>query len=191
MSRLESMTETNRLYIGEGVTIKGQVTVPDTLVACGILEGEVSASNLVVGEAGIIKGKISVSQNADISGKVVEHLDVVDLLILRSTSNVDGNVSYGMLQIEQGATVAGGISSTNSQSEQKTAKSRQLANNIRTAKPMDLSVMDLLPNAGLDQAAETTQAAPRSARATNPAPARELASATESTVVQSLTRKES
>jgi cytoskeletal protein CcmA (bactofilin family) len=191
MSRLESMTETNRLYIGEGVTIKGQVTVPDTLVVCGTLEGEVSASNLVVGEAGIIKGKISVSQNADISGKVVEQLDVTDLLILRSTSNVDGNVSYGMLQIEQGATVAGGISSINSQSQQKIAKSRQLANNIRTAKPMDLSVMDLLPNAGLDQAAETTQTVTRSARATNPAPARELASATESTVVQSLARKES
>jgi cytoskeletal protein CcmA (bactofilin family) len=187
MSPVESMTETNRLFIGEGVTMKGQVTVPDTLVVCGMLEGEVSASNLVVGEAGIIKGKISVSQNADISGKVVEQLDVRNLLILRSTSHVDGNVSYGMLQIEQGATLAGGISSTNSQQDQKSAKPRQPASNIRTVKQVDLSVIELIPNtAGSpDQAAEVAQTATRSVRAPNPAPARESASASGSPATQS------
>jgi cytoskeletal protein CcmA (bactofilin family) len=111
-STVASGAETNRPFIGEGVTMKGQVTVPDDLVVCGMLEGEVSASNLVVGEAGIIKGKISVSQNADISGKVIEQRDVRNLLILRSTSHVDGNVSYGMLQIEQGAALAVAVGSS-------------------------------------------------------------------------------
>ena len=111
-SAVDSMPDASRLYIGEGVTIKGEISVPDTLVVCGSVEGDVSVGNLVVGETGVIKGRIIVAQNAEISGKVFEKLDVKCLMILRSTSRVDGNVSYGMLQIEQGATIAGGISST-------------------------------------------------------------------------------
>src|SRR6201997_5298932 len=95
-----TIPDANRLYIGQGVTIKGEVSVPDTLVVCGTLEGDVSVGNLVVGETGIVKGRIIVAQNAEISGKVYEKLDVKCLMILRSTSRVDGNVSYGMLQIE-------------------------------------------------------------------------------------------
>ena len=38
-----SMPDQNRLYIGEGVTIKGEVAVPDTLVVCGTIDGDVSA----------------------------------------------------------------------------------------------------------------------------------------------------
>src|SRR5580658_7849518 len=117
-----AMPDANRLYIGEGVTIKGEISVPDTLVVCGSLEGDVTVGNLVVGESGVIKGRIVVAQNAEISGKVYEKLDVKCLMILRSTARVDGNVSYGMLQIEQGATIAGGISSTEFRPEQRQAK---------------------------------------------------------------------
>ena len=118
-SVVDSMPDASRLYIGEGVTIKGEISVPDTLVVCGSVEGDVSVGNLVVGETGVIKGRIIVAQNAEISGKVFEKLDVKCLMILRSTSRVDGNVSYGMLQIEQGATIAGGISSTDYRPEQQ------------------------------------------------------------------------
>ena len=107
-----TMPDANRLYIGEGVTIKGEISVPDTLVVCGVLEGDVTVGNLVVGETGAIKGRITVAENAEISGKVFEKLDVKCLLILRSTGRVDGNISYGLLQIEQGASIAGGLSST-------------------------------------------------------------------------------
>jgi len=79
------MPDANRLYIGEGVTIKGEISVPDTLVVCGVLEGDVTVGNLVVGETGAIKGRITVAENAEISGKVFEKLDVKCLLILRST----------------------------------------------------------------------------------------------------------
>jgi len=107
-----TMPDGNRLYIGEGVTIKGEISVPDTLVVCGSVEGDVSVGNLVVGETGAIKGRITVAENAEISGKVYEKLEVKCLLILRSTGRVDGNISYGLLQIEQGASIAGGLSST-------------------------------------------------------------------------------
>ena len=45
-SAVDSMPDASRLYIGEGVTIKGEITVPDTLVVCGTVEGDVSVGNL-------------------------------------------------------------------------------------------------------------------------------------------------
>ena len=118
----QPIPDANRLYIGEGVTIKGEISVPDTLVVCGSVEGDVSVGNLIVGETGAIKGRITVTENAEISGRVFEKLDVKCLLILRSSGRVDANVSYGLLQIEQGASIAGGLSSTDYRPEQRSPK---------------------------------------------------------------------
>jgi cytoskeletal protein CcmA (bactofilin family) len=161
-SVVDSMPEASKLYIGEGVSIKGEITVPDTLVVCGTVEGDVTVGNLVVGETGVIKGRIVVAQNAEISGKVIEKLDVKCLMILRSTARVDGNVSYGMLQIEQGATIAGGISSTEFRPEQRQAKPepvkqeqkpvRQepaLGNGVRLARQPDSAALEQAPMPGM------------------------------------------
>src|SRR3984893_3563334 len=51
----DTLPEAKKLYIGEGVTIKGQVSVPDTLVVCGMLEGDMSVGNLIVGESGVTR----------------------------------------------------------------------------------------------------------------------------------------
>lgn len=149
------MPDANRLYIGEGVTIKGEISVPDTLVVCGSLEGDVSVGNLVVGETGAIKGRITVAENAEISGKVFEKLEVKCLLILRSTGRVDGNISYGLLQIEQGASIAGGLSSTEYRPEQKPAKvdlyprqdqkTGNKADTSRSSKQPSLTALEPLP----------------------------------------------
>ena len=147
-----TIPDANRLYIGEGVTIKGEISVPDTLVVCGVLEGDVTVGNLVVGETGAIKGRITVAENAEISGKVFEKLDVKCLLILRSTGRVDGNISYGLLQIEQGASIAGGLSSTEYRPEQKPPKAeifprdqRAQKESTRGPKSAGLSPLEPLP----------------------------------------------
>ena len=116
-----SVPDTNRLVIGEGVTIKGEIGVPDTLIVYGVLEGDASVGTLVVGETGVVRGRIVVAQNADVSGKVFERLDVKCLLTFHASGRVNGNVSYGMLQIEQGACIAGGITSTDYRPEPKSA----------------------------------------------------------------------
>jgi cytoskeletal protein CcmA (bactofilin family) len=156
MSSVEELKPgASKLYIGEGVTIKGEISVPDTLVVYGTLEGDVSAGNLVVGETGVIKGRIVVAQNAEISGKIFDRLNVKALMILRSTSRVDANVSYGMLQIEQGATLTGGISSSDYRPEQRQVKpepARQeqkpvraepaLGNGVRMPRQPDIAAID-------------------------------------------------
>ena len=98
-----------------------------------------SVGNLVVGETGTIKGRITVAENAEISGKVFEKLEVKCLLILRSTGRVDGNISYGLLQIEQGASIAGGLSSTEYRPEQKPAKAGDVFNSQKAAAKPDIS----------------------------------------------------
>src|SRR6516165_5547627 len=155
----DALPETKKLYIGEGVTIKGQVSVPDTLVVCGMLEGDMSVGNLIVGESGVIKGRIAVSQNAEVSGKVFEKLDVKNLLILRKGSQVDGNVSYGMLQIEQGASIVGGISSTAYGQDQKSSRSDQPSSDMQGPRQTDLPTMELIPSAAAAQPASEPSAA--------------------------------
>jgi cytoskeletal protein CcmA (bactofilin family) len=122
MAAIEYSKPQDALIIREGVVIKGDVAVPDTLVVSGRIEGDVTARQLAVGKTGVIRGKIVVEESADIAGRISESLDVKGLLVLRSTSHVDGTVVYGVLQIEQGASLTGEVFCINSQSSQKPVK---------------------------------------------------------------------
>jgi cytoskeletal protein CcmA (bactofilin family) len=105
-------TESKILHIGEGVVVRGEISVPDTIFVDGLLEGDITTQDLVVGPNGTVRGKITVARNADIYGKVSEKLEVKNFLIVRSTASIEANVSYGMLQIEKGGSLAGGVSSS-------------------------------------------------------------------------------
>ncbi len=101
----------NVAYVGAGVTIKGEVSVPDLIVIDGTVEGTLTARVVSVGQSGVIRGDISATE-ADISGTVSNHIDVKQLLIIRSTGRVEGKVMYGEIELEKGAVVAGDLSST-------------------------------------------------------------------------------
>jgi cytoskeletal protein CcmA (bactofilin family) len=109
----DELPEENNLFVGHGVAINGAVMTSGTVVVHGVLEGDISVTNLFVGETGTIKGRIDVAQKAEIFGKAFERLSVKGLLVLRAGCRVDGNVSFGTLQIEQGASITGGISAAN------------------------------------------------------------------------------
>jgi len=149
---VDALPEANKLHIGEGVVIKGAVLAADTLVVDGVLEGDISVGSLFVGETGTIKGRIDVSQKAEILGDVFERLNVKGLLILRSGCRVDGNVSFGTLQIEQGASITGGISAAGQQSAQPaTVKPERkevakAANGSAPAQRLDLSALGMAPS---------------------------------------------
>ena len=99
-------------------------------------------------ETGTIRGKISVTQNADVFGRVYDRLDVKGVLILRATSGVDGNITSGALQIEQGAKINGGICSTYHHAAKEAPKPERIreprASNVtQMAKPLDLPTLKL------------------------------------------------
>jgi len=149
---VNELLEANMLYVGEGVTVRGAVLTAETLVVHGVLEGDISVSNLLVGESGTIKGRIDVAQRAEILGEVFERLNVKGLLILRSGCRVDGNVSFGTLQIEQGASITGGISGAGQQGDQQQSVKPERKEVARTAngssplQRLDLSALGLAPN---------------------------------------------
>ncbi|MDP2160044.1 MAG: polymer-forming cytoskeletal protein, partial [Flavobacterium sp.] len=65
-----------------------------------------SKSKVVIGSTGHIKGDIY-SQNADISGAHFGSCYITDLLFLKSTSKVNGNINTGKLVVESGAIFTG------------------------------------------------------------------------------------
>ena len=76
----------------------------------GSLDGYLtSKSKVVIGESGVIKGDV-ICENADISGKIEGTLKVKEILYLKSTANLEGDVKTKKLVVDNGAVLNGSIS---------------------------------------------------------------------------------
>ncbi len=111
--------QTSCAFFGEGVVFKGSITAPEKIVVHGTVEGEVVARDLLVGPTGTIKGKVSVDQ-ADIQGKVFDHIEAKVCLSLRKTGRVEGSATYGDIEIEKGGVLSGDVSTIKSGDNRQT-----------------------------------------------------------------------
>ncbi len=97
----EALGKTNRIV--EGTIIIGEINSPADFRLDGRLEGNFKTTGkLVIGPAGSIKGTITAT-NTDIEGKFEGKINVEDLLTLKATSIVSGEVICGKISIEPGA----------------------------------------------------------------------------------------
>lgn len=97
----DALGKTNRIV--EGTIIKGDIISLADFRLDGRLEGNFkSTGKLVIGPAGSITGTIS-AVNTDIEGKFEGKIDVEDLLTLKATAIVSGEVVCGKIAIEPGA----------------------------------------------------------------------------------------
>jgi len=93
--------------IGKGTSIKGDIRSDGDFRVDGILHGSIqSTGKIVVGVSGIIEGDVT-CQNADFSGQVKAIIRVKELLSLKATSKVTGEVHTSKLAIEPGAKFSG------------------------------------------------------------------------------------
>lgn len=93
--------------LGKGTTIKGDIRSNGDFRIDGTLNGSIqSDGKIVVGSSGSIEGEVN-CQNADISGSVKATLRVKELLTLKSTSDVKGEIITNKLAIEPGAKFSG------------------------------------------------------------------------------------
>jgi cytoskeletal protein CcmA (bactofilin family) len=110
--------EKNVVYIGEGVSVTGSVKAQDTVVVDGMVDGEITCSQLIVGASGVVNGVISVS-DADIYGRIGTDISIKQLLVVRSTGRVEGKWIYGEIEVEKGGVLFGTAESTEIRSERK------------------------------------------------------------------------
>jgi cytoskeletal protein CcmA (bactofilin family) len=93
--------------IGNGTDINGNIKTNGDLRIDGFIKGTIQASGkVVVGSTGKVEGEIS-CQNADISGDVKAHIKVSELLSLKATATVSGDIFTNKLAIEPGAVFTG------------------------------------------------------------------------------------
>lgn len=93
--------------IGNGTTIKGEIKSNGDIRIDGTLVGQVySKGKIVVGNTGVIEGEIY-CQNADFSGNIKAKVEVSELLTLKATSRLTGEIVTNKLAIEPGARFTG------------------------------------------------------------------------------------
>ncbi|WP_290711837.1 polymer-forming cytoskeletal protein [Flavihumibacter sp. CACIAM 22H1] len=102
-----SSTSSSTSLIGNGTTLKGDITSNGDLRIDGKLIGNIhSTAKVVIGANGVVEGDIN-GVTADIMGKVTGTIKVKELLQLKASGTVNGNIHAGKLQIEPAATFNG------------------------------------------------------------------------------------
>lgn len=92
-----------------GTTIKGDIQADGDIRIDGVLDGDlVSKAKFIIGPTGIVNGT-AVCRTAVIEGKFDGNLQVADLLEVRDTANIQGEVTYGKLKIDPGAGFEGKV----------------------------------------------------------------------------------
>lgn len=107
----KSGQKTNRrvLTVGNDILLKGEIATCDRLVIEGRVEAKLSEVHTVeIAECGSFKGTAEV-EDAEISGVFEGDLIVRNRLVIYSSGEVRGNISYGEIEIERGGRLTGQI----------------------------------------------------------------------------------
>ena len=106
----KSETEASINMIGAGTTITGDVISKGDIRVDGILKGSVNTEGKVVlGKDGVIEGAV-MCKDADISGIVKAKITVSQLLTLKTSAKLNGDIIANKLSIEPGASFTGSCS---------------------------------------------------------------------------------
>lgn len=96
--------------IVEGTNIKGDIRCESNIRIDGTFVGDINTKGrLVVGPSGKIEGTVQ-CQHADVEGLIEGRIAVQQLLTLKSTAKIDGDILTDKLSIEPGAIFTGSCS---------------------------------------------------------------------------------
>jgi cytoskeletal protein CcmA (bactofilin family) len=94
------------VVIGDGVIVKGVFFVPSKAVINGVIEGDLTAEEVLIGPTGKITGRIS-AKVIDVRGQLHNTVISEKSLIIRSTGKITGKIHYVEIEIEKGGEVEG------------------------------------------------------------------------------------
>lgn len=93
--------------IGAGTVIEGELKSNGDIRVDGSIFGSItSKAKVVIGTTGVVEGDIT-CQNADIQGLVKGKTVIADLLFLKATAKIVGDIVTSKLVVESGATFTG------------------------------------------------------------------------------------
>ena len=96
--------------IGAGTVVTGDVQSKGDIRVDGSLKGSLNTSGKVVlGKEGVIEGDV-LCNSADISGTIKAKITVSQLLSLKATAKLNGDIITNKLSIEPGASFSGSCS---------------------------------------------------------------------------------
>ncbi len=89
--------------IGKGTVLEGNIETFGNIRIEGRINGNIkSKSKIALGMGSHVEGNVS-AQNADVEGEVKGKVDVTELLVLKSTAVVHGDIITSKLVVEPGA----------------------------------------------------------------------------------------
>jgi cytoskeletal protein CcmA (bactofilin family) len=95
-------------FIGSGTEFQGELNVKGTLRVEGKLDGKVNAAFVILGETGVIKGEVS-AKKIIIGGKIEGNLRIQEIVEIKATGKVLGDIFTKKISITEGAKVNGKI----------------------------------------------------------------------------------
>lgn len=115
------------LTVGNDILLKGEIATCDRLVIEGAVDATLNEVHTVeIAENGSFKG-IAEIEDAEISGLFEGELIVRNRLIIYSTGQVRGKITYGEIEIERGGEMTGEIKSFSSAQDSKSSKAKKAA----------------------------------------------------------------
>jgi cytoskeletal protein CcmA (bactofilin family) len=97
------------VVIGDGVIVKGTFTVPSKAIINGVIEGDLTAEEVLIGPTGKITGRVS-AKVIDVRGQLHNTIISEKSLIVRATGKIAGKVQYSEIEIEKGGEIEGTLS---------------------------------------------------------------------------------
>lgn len=107
MAKNTTIDSTSINLIGNGTQLAGDIRSNGDFRIDGTLKGTIIVKGkLVVGPTGSIEGEID-CQNADISGEIRGKISVTELLSLKATARLNGDIITAKIAIEPDASFTG------------------------------------------------------------------------------------
>ena len=121
-------TENNVInLIGKGTEITGDVNSNGDIRIDGILTGNLyTKGKVVIGESGKVKGEVN-CKNSDVEGLIEGKINVLELLSLKASAKIIGDINTNRLAIEPGSKFTGNCNMSDEVSKKEIKKEPQLS----------------------------------------------------------------
>ena len=105
---MSDLTKDKSIFIGNGVVFSGSIKAPNQAIISGTVEGDLVAKDVLIGASGVVTGTTE-ADFIDVKGELNESITSKNVLIVRNTGKVTGDVTYGEIEIERGGKIKGGM----------------------------------------------------------------------------------